>query len=394
MQYIKKKGGLILKNNKRARSWKHIVFLMAGILFFPFFAAPAYAADECTANVTKTGNMAIVYGVIALLSALLLIGYLLWEKKKEGRFIALFACVTVVNCGYFLQSVSHMLPGAMMANRLSYLGAAYSILVMLLIVMNVCQVPKKKWLTIMLICISTAAFLLAASGTLLGLYYRSVSIETVNGVTRLVKEYGPLHILYPVYLLSYFVAMLAVILVAVRRKRLGAPKYAFFLAAVSLLNLGVWAVEQFVDVDFEFLSVSYIVTEVLLLLIYSMLRDYGIVQPGGTLVSVQMLTQLNTRKAPTGQLPPDMEELFRNFTEKVKTLSSAERRILNYYIDGHETADIPDLAFISIHTVKKHNRSIYQKLAVASRDELMLYIELFRCCGRLHELTGETVETE
>ena len=48
-------------------------------------------------------------------------------------------------------------------------------------------------------------------------------------------------------------------------------------------------------------------------------------------------------------------EADRRFAEKVKKLSSAERRILNYYIEGHETADIPDLAFISIHTVKKHN---------------------------------------
>ena len=37
---------------------------------------------------------------------------------------------------------------------------------------------------------------------------------------------------------------------------------------------------------------------------------------------------------------------------------------------------------------------IYQKLGVASRDELMLYIELFRCCGRLNELTGESEESE
>ena len=143
-----------------------------------------------------------------------------------------------------------------------------------------------------------------------------------------------------------------------------------------------------------FLSVSYIVTEVILLLLHSMLRDYGIVQPGGQVISVQMLTQLNTRKISPGTLPPGMEELFRGFAEKVKTLSSAERRILNYYIEGHDTADIPELAFISIHTVKKHNRSIYQKLGVASRDELMLYIELFRCCERLEELTDTSVVTE
>ena len=89
-----------------------------------------------------------------------------------------------------------------------------------------------------------------------------------------------------------------------------------------------------------------------------------------------------------------MEDLFHAFAEKVRTLSSAERRILNYYIDGHDTADIPELAFISIHTVKKHNRSIYQKLEVASRDELMLYIEMFRCCDRLDELTDTKTETE
>ena len=164
--------------------------------------------------------------------------------------------------------------------------------------------------------------------------------------------------------------------------------------AVALCNLMVWAVEQFIDVDFEFLSVSYIVTEVMLLLIYSLLRDYGIVQHGGSILSVQMLIQQNTQRISPGALPPGIEVMFHAFAEKVKTLTSAERRILNYYIDGRDTAEIPDLAFISIHTVKKHNRSIYQKLGVASRDELMLYIELFRCCDRLEELTGAEAETE
>lgn len=217
----------------------------------------------------------------------------------------------------------------MLANRISYLGAAYSVLVMLLIIMDVRQFRRTKFQTYTLFAISTTAFLLAASGSMLGLYYKSVSIETINGMTRLVKDYGPLHILYPVYLFSYFAMMIGVIHRSTKRKPLASPKYAIFLTVVVLLNIGVWTVEQIIDVHFEFLSVSYVVTEVLLLLIY---------------------------------------------------------------IEGHETAEIPDLAFVSIHTVKKHNRSIYQKLEVASRDELMLYIELFRCCGRLPELTYSETE--
>ena len=343
---------------------------------------------------SKSGNMAIVYSAIAVLSVLLLIAYLLWEKKKEKRFVLLFTCVAAVNVGYFMQAISQTLAGAVMANRTSYLGAAYSVLVMLLIIMDVCQVPRRKWLEMLLFGISTAAFLLAASGDWLGLYYESVSIQTVHGMTRLIKDYGPLHTLYPVYLLSYFVMMVVVILHAAKKEKLASPKYAAFLVAAALCNLIVWGVEQFVDVHFEFLSVSYIVTEVMLLLIYSMLQDYGIIQPSGALVSVQMLTKLHTRQTPPGQLPPDMDQLFRSFVEKAKTLSSAERRILQYYIDGYETADIPELAFISIHTVKKHNRSIYQKLGVSSRDELMLYIELLRCCGRLGELTDQEISAE
>ena len=343
---------------------------------------------------TKSGNIAIVYSAIAVLSLLLLIGYLLWEKKKEKHLTFLFACVAIANCGYFLQSVVETLEGALWANRISYLGGAYLSLLMLLIVMDTCKVKRKRWMTNVLLAISTAAFLLAASGGWNDLYYKAVDIVKVNGMTRLVKEYGPLHTLYPVYLLSYFVMMTVSVAWAARTKRLASVQYTAFLAAAVVLNMGVWAVEQVIDIDFEFLSVSYIVTEVMLLLIYGMLRSYGIVQPGGDLVSVQMLTGLHSQSVPAGQLPPDMDQLFTAFVRKAGTLSSAERRILQYYIDGHETADIPDLAFISIHTVKKHNRSIYQKLEVSSRDELMLYIELLRCCGRLGELTQQEPVTE
>lgn len=88
-----------------------------------------------------------------------------------------------------------------------------------------------------------------------------------------------------------------------------------------------------------------------------------------------------------GALPPNIEELFQTLAVRAKTLSTAERAILNYYVEGHEITEIPELAFVSIHTVKKHNSNIYQKLGISSRDELMLYIDLFRRLGRLNELT-------
>lgn len=337
-----------------------------------------------------SSNLSIVYGILALLSALLFVSYFLFTQRKNKLFLALFGCVAAANSGYFLMAICNSLVVAKIANGLSYFGGAFSILVMLLIVCDVCRMPKRRWFCEMLVGISIAAFALAASGDWLGLYYRSVSLDKINGMTILVKEYGPLHILYALYLLSYMLMMAGVVIHAAKTKRLDSPKYTLFLLVAVLLNLGVWLVEQLMDAEFEFLSVSYIVTAVLLLLIYGMLCDYGIVQSSGSLVSVQMLTKLNTRQVNPGELPSNMEDMFHHFAEKVKTLSAAERRILNYYIAGYEIVELPDLLFVSINTVKKHNRSIYQKLEIVSRDELMLYIELFRRCNRLDELIDET----
>ena len=357
--------------------------------FFSFINISALASGETASSSHGIGGMSLIYGAIAVLSLLLLFSYMIWEKRKERNFLYLFICVALTNSGYFLLSISNSVFWAMMANRLSYLGAAYSILVMLLIIYDLCKMRPRKWFKPLVFAISTLAFLLACSGEWLGLYYSSVAIEKVNGITKLVKEYGPLHNVYSLYLFSYVIGMIFLIAFANRKKRLASPKYAIFLATAVLLNICVWAIEQLLTEDFELLSVSYVITEILLLTIYGVLRDYGIIQPDQGMISVQMLTQLNTRRLTPGELPPAMEDLFKSFSEKANTLSSAERRILKYYIDGYDTADIPDLAFVSIHTVKKHNHSIYQKLNVSSRDELMLYIELFRCCGWLDKLTAD-----
>lgn len=340
------------------------------------------------------GNFTIIYAVLALLSAMLTIGYLLWDKKKTRLFLALFGCVTAVNGGYFLLAVCRSLEGARVANTISYFGTAFSVLVMLWIICDVCQIRLSVFARVGTLSVAGSVFLLAASGDLLGLYYHSIQIEFVDGMTRLLKDYGPLHIVYTAYLGISLVAMVSVIIYAMRTRRLGAPKYAAFLFLCVLLNFCVWAVEQAIVEEFELLSVSYVVTAILLYLIHGMLCDYGIVQKDSSVVSVHMLKQLNAEASKGNKLPPSMEKMFRSFTQKVETLSSAERRIFHYYVSGYETAEIPELAYISIHTVKKHNRSIYQKLEISSMDELLLYIELYRSCDRLEELMGEMCETE
>ena len=86
------------------------------------------------------------------------------------------------------------------------------------------------------------------------------------------------------------------------------------------------------------------------------------------------------------QLPSTIEELFSSIAQRAAGLTPTEHNILRYYADGKGISEVAEEACISINTVRRHNANIYQKLGVGSREELLLYIELFRRCDRLDEL--------
>ena len=344
------------------------------------FPCTAFAADAAAAS-GKTGNMSIIYGVLFALSFLLFLGYCFLVKKKNIWFVLLYISVFVVNGGYLGLSLAKDLNGALLANQVSYFGSAMLPLVMLMIIIGACRIPISKWFGTILILISLAAFLLAASGGYSDLYYKEVSVIMVNGVCCLNKVYGPLHFLYTVYLFAYFGMMITAIAYASIRKNISSCKYVIFLASAVFGNLVIWFVEQLIYVNFEFLSVSYIATELLLLSVHSMVQDFSLAYAPGT----------GEPRDPSAEgdqhtMPPDVEALFTSFSQRAANLTATERSILQFYADGREISEVAELAFISIHTVRKHNANIYQKLEVGSRDELMLYLDLFRRSNRLDEI--------
>ena len=67
---------------------------------------------------------------------------------------------------------------------------------------------------------------------------------------------------------------------------------------------------------------------------------------------------------------------FYEFEENVKKLSRAETAVFNLYMDGYSAPDIAELLYVSINTIKSHNKNIYRKLNISSRKELMVYAQM------------------
>ncbi len=324
----------------------------------------------CAAVGDKSASLALVYGAAAVLSLLLLVGCFLLVRQKRGWFLLLFSSVAVVNIGYTLLSVSTCLEMALWANRIAYFGSVFLPLSMLMIILNVTGTKHPKWLHGALGALSVVVFLIAASPGILPIYYKEVSFAIVNGVSTLVKVYGPLHPLYLVYLLGYFSAMVAVIICARAKKTIDTTAHAVILVIAVFVNIGVWLIEQLSDIGFEMLSVSYIISELFLLGAHLVMNENRRLRAIVKQVeNAPIGAEAEMVESPLSEeIAPERMELFMMGLEQ---LTPTERAVYEAHIARRTSKEILEMMQIKENTLKYHNRNLYGKLGVSSRKELL-----------------------
>jgi DNA-binding CsgD family transcriptional regulator len=74
--------------------------------------------------------------------------------------------------------------------------------------------------------------------------------------------------------------------------------------------------------------------------------------------------------------------VYDEFVRNTKRLSPAERAVFNLYVEGYTAKEITHILCLSINTIKTHNKRIYMKLNVASREELLVYVNILKAAGK------------
>lgn len=308
--------------------------------------------------------MAIAYGLMLLISIVLLIVYCLVIKKKDKWLTVFFISICIVQLGYLLLSISSTVKLALVFNKIVYLGHITLLMSMFLNIVSVCGFKYKKILPISLIIVGGIVFIMICTSGYLPWYYKDVSLEYVDGAAKLVKEYGPLHIVYLIYVLTYFCLMIFTITHSIITKKVAEKKHAGLLIAIVLCNIAMWIIEKFIDLNFEFLSVSYILSQCMLLFLYWMMQDYinikSIQTPGdkSTVIVIDSMTKKEKINKIISMLP------------KGTTLSARQIDVLDGIIEGKSRKEIAADLFLSENTVKMHISSLYRVIGVNNRDEL------------------------
>lgn len=220
--------------------------------------------------------MIVLYGITCVTAFLIIVAYIGFFSKKDIWFLMTFLCLLICNTGYLTLALSRTLAEALLANRIVYMGSVFMPFFLLMTIMKICRVRIPGWLPFALSFLNAAVLLITVSAGYSTVYYASVSFETVRGVGKLIKEYGPLHLSYYFYLIGYFAAMMGVIIRSFFMRKIVSYKHAIHLAIAVMLNIAIYFIEKVVAIDFEILSFSYIVAALFLLFIYKALEDYNV----------------------------------------------------------------------------------------------------------------------
>ena len=320
--------------------------------------------------------MTTLYGIIFVISLLMIIAYFLVDRKRDVWLLLLFVCVAVCDLGYFLLSIANNLDFALWANRIAYLGNIFLLFSVLMMIMNLSRFTYPKCLPGILIGNNMIMLFIASSGGWLPIYYKNVSFEIINGVGTLVKDYGPLHKLYKVFLFAYFSAMIAIIIYTAVKKTVVSIKHSVFLAIVVIGNIVIGLIENAIKAGFEFMSISYIITEGLILFLYGILQDYGLADTQG-ISAESVATKTETAQTVSDEQIANIkyfeqnqiDVIFENWNE-IRSLSQREKEVLGLIMQNKKRKDIADELFVTESTIKKHTSSIFKKLNINNRSEL------------------------
>ena len=294
---------------------------------------------------------------IFIVSLLIIPAFFIFVKEKSEKpwLFVLSVSIAVVNLGYLLISLSKTVEFALISNKISYLGQVVIPLAMLMIILELCGFKAEKWLKTILILGAVMMFALVCTTGYLDWYYKSTELATENGVSYLVKVYGPLHVINLIYVLSYFISTFVVIVVSVSRHKDSSNKLAGLMFAVLFCNIAMWLVEKMVEIHFEFLSISYVMSELAFLFVYVLLQDYI---PLGAVKEHRYI-------------PLDLDKIREIVMKRsVGTITSKEIEVIVELMTDDSRKDIALRLHVSENTVKTHIKHIYDKMGVSGRKEL------------------------
>ena len=181
-------------------------------------------------------------------SIIVALGMLVWLKIFDVKNSVLqyitILIIVVSNLGFYFVHISTSLEEAIVAHRMSYIGGAFLPIFYFLLVLEICHIEIHRLLSVMLMLCQCVIYGLSCTIGKSDIFYKNVGFYMNNGNGILTREYGPLHVLFPVSMYIYMGAAILVTVYALLKKRTINRRGVIAMVVLSVLAIFIYVLER------------------------------------------------------------------------------------------------------------------------------------------------------
>jgi len=219
-----------------------------------------------------------VYLTLFALSVLNIVLLSIIVKRQRCFYYVTFFMLICISCfGYVTMANAANADVALLGNILTYFGACFLPYCFLLCMSELCQIPIKKWISLLMLAYNVIVFCLVWSSSLgCKLFYASYELVIQDGIGILVTTSGSCRILYEISVVFFALAVITLMYFAICRKKNLSYKTLWSLITLELVTIGVYFFEKYANHVVDWVCIGYILDEFILLVLIYRIGKYDV----------------------------------------------------------------------------------------------------------------------
>ena len=158
---------------------------------------------------------------------------LLFRKQKNNYMFFTFVAVMVSCFGHWLLGFSESVDGAILSNKINYLGSAFLPMLMFFTLAEVCRLRIHPVVRVLLIAFSCFVLFLSFTVGYSGIYYKTIEFVVQSGAGNYVATYGWGHDVFNAMIVLFGILDVGVIVHACLMRRVVSLKNIFAMFALQ-----------------------------------------------------------------------------------------------------------------------------------------------------------------
>lgn len=221
-----------------------------------------------------TINLYAITFIASIIMLVILIA--LGQGQNINNYLLVFVTCAVSSFGYYTVSLAQTVETALIGHRLVYLGGVFTPMLVLFCAMNLCRIKIPKLLIAVLLAFSTVVLYYAYTIETSDQYYTSFTLGRENGISFMIKEYGPMHDLYYILLFGCMGLTLGVVFYSLLKRRTVSYRVNLLLIFTEVFTVLCYVFKRAAGSNIEWVAVAYLIDELVILLLIRRIGMYEV----------------------------------------------------------------------------------------------------------------------